>query len=80
MTLLQELRQAIKLARKPDGSVGESSLRNGWIVHIEADYLHGSGAYRAWKHLYFLIDPEQHKLGGYDRADSFAQWAMRKMT
>jgi hypothetical protein len=49
----------------------------GWKLHVRAVYnTPRGGAMRAWKSLYYLIDPKGCSFGGYDRKDSFVSWAV----
>lgn len=74
----RDLNQLIKSAESADGTATRVKLNASTNVVIESIYIHGSGAHRAWKRLYYL-EFDGIKIGGYDRRDSFISWATTKL-
>ena len=73
----KELTGLCKANETPDGSPVQFEAA-GAVVSIESVYIGGTGAHRAWKRLYY-VTLNGKKMGGYDRRDSFVQWAVQKL-
>lgn len=67
----------LKAHESKDGSPSQFVV-GGATISIEAVYVGGSGAHRAWKRLYYL-NVNGQRMGGYDRRDSFVHWALPKL-
>jgi len=72
-----KLTELIRASETPDGAPAEVIIPGG-AIWIESVYISGNGPHRAWKRLYYLT-LNGKKMGGYDRRDSFVQWAARKL-
>ena len=86
MTIRQELKMVVgelwTAISKTDATTSTAEIVDGaktWKVTAERIYRHRA-VRTAWSPCYFLTTPEGERLGGYGRATSFVDWAVRRIT